>query len=414
MRVGSGRGWWVELLKSTAHGAQGEGVRTGSPTPSGVEGAIVHAPHAVGELAEVIAGATAPLRLVGHGTWLHGRGPFVSDTLVSLAGIRGIVHYEPGDLVVTARAGTSLEELAHATRAHGQMLALAPYGSPRSTIGAVIATAAAGPLTLGDLTVRDLVLGVTTVTGSGDVVQAGGRVVKNVAGFDLVRLHTGAWGTLGAITEVSVRLHAIPEVDAIMVGTLEQELVRALPALVANRAPLPMQLVCTPGRPPELWARVSGNRARANALTTRLGALGVTALSHVESAAPLRHTPADAIVLRIRAALSDAVPVIVSARDHFADATLHYDVARGSLRVIMPTRSSDVLHATISRFLHAAAHDASHDTSHRITHGPSHTRAQHPVSVIVEQGRTVSPEPSALDAGIKRALDPRRILNRTI
>jgi hypothetical protein len=183
-----------------------------------------------------------------------------------------------------------------------------------------------------------------------------------------------------------------------------------------------MQVICTPGRSPELWARVSGNRARANALTTRLGALGVTAVSHVESAAPLRHTPAGAVVLRIRAALSDAVPVIVSAREHFADATLHYDVARGSLRVIMPTRSPDLLHAMISRFLHAAAHEASddasrgtsHGTSHDLAHSSSHPRAQHPVSVIVEQGRTVSPEPSALDAGIKRALDPRRILNRTI
>lgn len=408
MRVGSGVGWRVEQHKSTEHSAQGGWVSTGSQSSiqSPVAGVPSPVVSSVAELAEVIAGATAPLRLVGNGTWLNGGGPFVSDTPISLAGIRGIVHYEPGDLVVTARAGTSLAELADATRAHGQMLALAPYGSPYSTIGAVIATAAAGPLTLGDLTVRDLVLGVTTVTGSGEVVQAGGRVVKNVAGFDLVRLHTGAWGTLGAITEVSVRLHAIPEVDAIIVGTLEQELARALPALVANRAPLPMQLVCTPGRSPELWARVSGNRARANALSARLGALGVTALSHVESAEPLRHAPADAVVLRIRAALSDAVPVMASAREHFADATLHYDVARGSLRVIMPARSSDVLHATISRFLHAAAHSSSP--------AASPTGAQHPVSVIVEQGRTVSPVPSMLDAGIKHALDPRRILNRTI
>lgn len=165
------------------------------------------------EFAEAVRSAAAhgqPRRIVGGGTWLQGGGPFADTTPLPVRGHAGVVEYVPGDLVITVRAGTTLAELAAVTGEHGQTLALTPYGSPESTIGAVVATAAPAPLTLGDLSVRDLVLGITVVTGTGDIVQAGGRVVKNVAGFDLVRMHTGAWGTLGVITEVSLRLHARP------------------------------------------------------------------------------------------------------------------------------------------------------------------------------------------------------------
>lgn len=235
-------------------------------------------------LADIVRHAAAhdtPLRLHGAGTWLTGGGPFVGDSPLSLASFAGVIAYEPGDLVITVGAGTTLDELTHVTAPHGQTFAVAPYGNGGNTIGACLATASPAPLALGDLTTRDVVLGLDVVTGTGEVVRGGGRVVKNVAGFDLVRLHIGAWGTLGAITEVTLRLHAIPQVDAIMVGTLEQDLAHALPALIANRAPLPMMVRLRPNRPAELWARISGNTQRAAALTDRLSALGVTALSHV-------------------------------------------------------------------------------------------------------------------------------------
>ena len=119
----------------------------------------------------------------------------------------------PGDLTLTARAGTTLAEIERATAAERQLLALDPYGTARGTIGATIATASAGPLAHAFGTPRDLVLGLEFVTGDGAVIRAGGRVVKNVAGFDLTRLLTGAWGTLGVITEVSVRLRALPEME---------------------------------------------------------------------------------------------------------------------------------------------------------------------------------------------------------
>ena len=125
----------------------------------------------------------------------------------------GITEYMPGDLTLTARAGTTLGEIHDATRAHGQWLALDPFGSDEGTIGATIATASAGPLATRFGAPRDLALGLEFVTGHGAVVRGGGRVVKNVAGFDLTRLLTGSWGTLGVITEVTVRLHARPEAD---------------------------------------------------------------------------------------------------------------------------------------------------------------------------------------------------------
>ena len=99
------------------------------------------------------------------------------------------------------------------TRAEGQWLALDPFGSAHGTLGATIATGSAGPLAHAFGTPRDNVLGIEAVTGTGEIVRAGGRVVKNVAGFDLTRLFTGAWGTLAVITEATVRLRALPERD---------------------------------------------------------------------------------------------------------------------------------------------------------------------------------------------------------
>ena len=162
----------------------------------------------------------APLRVVGAGRWLDAGRPVRAERSLSVASLSGIVEYVPGDLTLTAGAGTTLGEVARATAAHGQWLTLDPFGDDEGTLGATIATASYGPLVTGFGTPRDAVLGVEFVTGSGSVVRGGGRVVKNVAGFDLTRLVTGAWGTLGVLTEVTVRLRARPEVDMTVVITI--------------------------------------------------------------------------------------------------------------------------------------------------------------------------------------------------
>ncbi|CAN5253709.1 glycolate oxidase subunit GlcE [soil metagenome] len=154
-----------------------------------------------------------PLRIVSRGHWLDAGWPCSASERLDLSALDGIVSYEPGDLTLTARAGTSLSEIERVTATEGQWLTLDPHGSSDGSIGATIATASSGPLASAYGTPRDHVLGCEFVTGAGDIVRAGGRVVKNVAGFDLVRLVTGSWGTLGALTEMTVRLRARPEVD---------------------------------------------------------------------------------------------------------------------------------------------------------------------------------------------------------
>jgi glycolate oxidase FAD binding subunit len=379
----------------------GARMSTGAASPS----AAASTDHALAEAVKAAYAESRPLRIVGSGTWLHGGGPFADATPLSVREQAGVVEYIPGDLVITVRAGTTVAELAAITGEHGQTLALTPYGAPDSTIGAVVATAATAPLPLGELAVRDLVLGLTAIGGTGDVMHAGGRVVKNVAGFDLVRMHTGAWGTLGVISAVSLRLHARPACDAVVMGPLDRPCEEVLPALVANRAPLPMLLRLVPGERPQLWARISGNAARAAALDARLTAFGVPVRDTVATGTtlhdtPLLEAPASTLVLRLRTALSDAVPFVRAAREALPSATLTFDVARGSLRAVLPTTTRDERGP-------APAPDLASLRRLAATYG-----AAHPISAVVEQGRTAVPERQRLDTSVKRAFDPGDILNR--
>ena len=164
-------------------------------------------------LAEHLRATSEPFRIVANGSWMHAGRPVAAAPLLSVLGVRGIVEYIPGDLTITVRAGTPHTEIDAATFQEGQWLGLDPAGADTGSIGATIATASAGPLVHGIGAVRDIVLGMEVVAGNGVITRSGGKVVKNVAGFDLVRLQTGAWGTLGIITEVSLRLRARPETD---------------------------------------------------------------------------------------------------------------------------------------------------------------------------------------------------------
>jgi FAD/FMN-containing dehydrogenase len=171
---------------------------------------------------DAIAGDSSPLRISGRGLWLSAGGPVTAAASVSLADDDAIVAYTPGDLSITAQAGASLSQIDAVAREHNQWLPLDPFGARTGTIGATIATASYGPLAQMFGTPRDQVLGVEFVTGSGDIVRGGGRVTKNVAGFDLTRLLCGSWGTLGIITEVTMRLRGLPEADQEMIlGELE-------------------------------------------------------------------------------------------------------------------------------------------------------------------------------------------------
>lgn len=189
-----------------------------------------------GRVADAIRDATSAregIRIVGAGTWLDAGHPVHATRTLSLASDRGVVAYSPGDLTVTVRAGTTLAEVAEALREHDQWLALDPEGGETVTIGATVATGSFGPAAILFGSVRDQLLGMTVVTGRGEIVRPGGRVVKNVAGFDLTRLMTGAWGTLGVITEVTLRVRS----SGLASGSVAH-LARIMPARSGYREPV--------------------------------------------------------------------------------------------------------------------------------------------------------------------------------
>ncbi|OYV65412.1 MAG: hypothetical protein B7Z72_12300, partial [Gemmatimonadetes bacterium 21-71-4] len=235
------------------------------------------------------------LRVTARGTWPTANRPVTADALLSVTECTGIVDYVPGDLTLTARAGTPLADITRATRAHGQWLALDPYGGDAGSIGATVATASAGPHATAFGTPRDLLLGVEFVTGMGDIVRGGGRVVKNVAGFDLVRLTAGAWGTLGVITEVTVRLRALPDAhETLALGAADEP--AAFDALATGlrglaTVPFACELVSgtlaarlgLPGAP-TLLVRIAGNAESLRAQRDGLARLGAGAFRQVDDA----------------------------------------------------------------------------------------------------------------------------------
>ncbi|EDQ06577.1 putative FAD-linked oxidoreductase [Sulfitobacter indolifex] len=172
------------------------------------------------ELVEAIRSAAGPLSLRGGNT----RGMAGPGTALSLAGLRGITLYEPGALTLVAQAGTPVAEIEATLAAEGQRLAFEPMdhralmgttGEP--TIGGVFAANVSGPRRLAVGAARDFLLGVRFVDGQGNVIKNGGRVMKNVTGYDLVKLLAGSRGTLGALTEVSLKVLPEPETSATLV-----------------------------------------------------------------------------------------------------------------------------------------------------------------------------------------------------
>lgn len=137
------------------------------------------------------------------------------DVVLSTARLNRVLEHEPGDLTAIVEAGLRLSELQAALESHGQMLALDPPGDP--TIGACLAGDLSGPRRHRYGAMRDLVIGVTVVLADGTVASSGGKVVKNVAGYDLGKLFSGSRGRLGLIARVALRLHARPAASATVV-----------------------------------------------------------------------------------------------------------------------------------------------------------------------------------------------------
>jgi len=223
------------------------------------------------DLAEQVRRASAarqPLRIVGGDTKaFYGRR--VAGAPLRMAGHRGVVAYEPSELVITARAGTPVIEIEALLAQHGQMLAFEPpvFGTA-STMGGAVASGLSGPARPFAGAVRDFVLGVKLLDGQGRSLRLGGTVFKNVAGFDGFRLMAGALGCLGVLLEVSLRLTPRPPSELTL--AFEEDWSAASARLTGlMRQALPLGGACHDGA--RLFVRLRGPRAAVEAAARSLG-----------------------------------------------------------------------------------------------------------------------------------------------
>ncbi|HCQ22689.1 MAG: glycolate oxidase [Aphanizomenon flos-aquae LD13] len=184
-------------------------------------------PHSQAELAAVITTANSHQWRVltwGSGSKINWGGLAENiDIIVSTEHINQLIEHAVGDLTVTVEAGMKFAQIQEILAKSGQTLALDPAAPELATIGGIVATADTGSLRQRYGGVRDQLLGITFIRADGEIAKAGGRVVKNVAGYDLMKLFTGAYGTLGIISQVTFRVYPIPESSGTVILTGKSE-----------------------------------------------------------------------------------------------------------------------------------------------------------------------------------------------
>lgn len=240
---------------------------TAPADPAGDAGASA----ALRELAERIrasADAGSPLAIVGGGTKAFLLEPLAGSPL-AMSSYRGVLAYEPAELVIEARAGTPLAEIEALLAAHGQRLACEPPRcGPGSTIGGVVAAGFSGPARPWAGALRDHVLGVRLLSPAGELLRFGGRVMKNVAGYDVSRLVCGAWGTLGPIATVALRVAPRPERSLTLTWSLAANEARRRMLALAREA-WPLAGLAYDGE--RLRVRLAGAAAAIDEALSRLG-----------------------------------------------------------------------------------------------------------------------------------------------
>ncbi len=209
-----------------------------------------------------------PLCIVGRGSRSHHLPPTPSERL-DMSAWRGIEDHDPKELVVTVRAGTPLTDLQASLAEAGQTLWADPARPhPHSTLGGALAANDSGPTLPWQGGLRDAVLGMTLINGRAETLHLGGRVIKNVAGYDLSRLQCGAWGTLGVIATVHLRTHPLPELTLTRAFQVSQA--EALQWMSDwQRRPYPISGLCwLEGR---LWLQLSGLTAGVETAAREVG-----------------------------------------------------------------------------------------------------------------------------------------------
>ena len=220
----------------------------------------------------------------GAGTHVYGNRRTRADIVITTRRMDAVVEYEPSDLVIGVQAGMPLQRLAATTKEHRQFLAQDPSANAHSTVGAMLAAARSGPLRYSQGTPRDHALGLEVVTGDGRVLKVGGRVVKNVAGYDIVRLIVGSAGTLGLITSAYLRLKPIPVADetvALSAADAQSLIEIAHFAIAENLEAAAIELL-GPGLLGSEWTlllRLTGNRESVTDASARIRERGASAES---------------------------------------------------------------------------------------------------------------------------------------
>jgi len=224
----------------------------------------------------VPAHSRLPLRVRGGGS-KDFFGPQLQGDLLETGDLQGVVSYEPTELVVTVRTGTLLSELEALLQEQNQCLPFEPphFGHPGTTVGGLVASGLSGPSRASVGATKDYVLGARFINGRGEQLTFGGQVMKNVAGYDVSRVLAGSWGTLGVITEVSLKVLAFAPSEASLVCQLTQN--DALQLLHRwGGQPLPLNASCwqtdAAGAAGRLTVRLRGAQAAVQAAMPRMQA----------------------------------------------------------------------------------------------------------------------------------------------
>jgi len=232
------------------------------------DAAPTHAPKTAAEVAELVAGG-GTLEIVGGGT-KRAIGAVQANAVLSLAALNKVVDYAPEELVLTAQPGVKLATLEKLVAAQGQMLPFEPphlgkllRAKGQATLGGTLAANLSGPRRIRAGAARDHLLGFAAVTGRGEIVKAGGKVVKNVTGYDLSKLVCGSWGTLAVMTEVTIKVLPAARAEATLLlfdlderrageatgvalnAPVDVSAAAHLPQAAAARAPLKAQMAVT-------------------------------------------------------------------------------------------------------------------------------------------------------------------------
>jgi len=376
----------------------------------GPRATVVVQPSSVEEVTATIrwAGATGT-RVVPIGTGRHTDGcePSGDFLLLSTSRLASVQIYEPGDLTLTAGAGLGISALSEVTAENRQWLPFDPVDFPRRSLGGLAAAGETGPLWTGYGEVKNHILGMTVVCGDGRFLKLGGRVVKNVAGFDILRPVVGSRGALAVITSLTVRLFPRPVVDRLLV--LEANSLAELigPArAVAMASVLPASIVLVRERNAcQLLVRLHGAPETVGADQRTVEAAAGVPFSAVDggSARVLADSVRDigaesdlwlrAFVLPSR--LGDLLAVV----DSLADLSVVADVYRGALRVhCSPDADADEIVTRVRRGMEGVAEDV---VIERLPQGSTHS---------LGASRSRSDDVLRLERGVKSVFDAGHVL----